>query len=226
VNDNNRAEVATSLFINAMEIRYKQPLQSLELLREVLSMDPQHNEARLKSSWLELRLNNYSAVHTILQPVIASQRSTLEQKQRAYNNMTCACLFVSPPECTKAEKLALTGIQLDGNGTPKLWENYGSALQQQDRLPEALEAFTKSLLLEPESVKARNFIKETEKQIKRNSKKSKGKDKKFNAKTIQSYDIFDKENYKDDMNTPKSAHLLSRKSGAKTKSRSNSVEHC
>jgi len=168
-----KTEHVRALFQRAMDIRYKEPVRSRELFYEVIQMDPAHNEARLKISWLEIKFGRYSYANTVLGPVVASTKATIEQKQRAYNNLAASKLFDKEPDFALAEKLAQKGIDLNGIGTVKLWENFALAVKEQGRLIECRDAFTKALTLDPTSVHSSKSLKEVERLIKKASKKSK-----------------------------------------------------
>jgi len=202
-NSESRADILHATFTRAMETRYREPMRSKELFKEVIAMDPNHYESRLKVSWHEIRFGCTQVIPALLEPVISSSTSTLEQKQRAYNNLSCACIVGPLLNAAGAEKWALAGIRLDGKGTPKLWENLGVAYREQGRLQLSLEAFTKSLLIDPNSKHVQKSIKFLEKDIKNQSKKEKIKEKpkekvkvKKDKKQIQKYDLQteDKEN--------------------------------
>jgi len=201
-NNESRAELIHATFTRAMETRYKEPARSKELFKEVIAMDPNHYESRLKVSWHEIRFGSTLCIPALLEPVISSPTATLEQKQRAYNNLSCACLVGRVVDAAGAEKWALAGLRLDGKGTPKLWENLGGAYREQGRLHQALEAFTKSLLIDPSSKHVQKSIKLVEKDIKNQKagKKEREKDKvlekpkekvkvKKDKKQIQKYDL-------------------------------------
>jgi len=86
-------------------------------------------------------------------------------------------MFGTAPDLDSASSYAKRGIEVDGVGTEKLWENYGTILMHQYKYVEAREAFTKALLLEPNSEFAKAKLRQIEKRLK-NEKKSK-KDKKL-----------------------------------------------
>jgi len=213
-----------------METRFKDPMRSRELFKEVLEMDSNHFEARLKLSWHEIRFGNAHCTPGLLEPVVASPTATLEQKQRAYNNLSCAFLVMVVPDAVKAEKWAIAGIQLDGRGSPKLWENLGGAYKEQGRLHEAVDAFTKSLLMDPTSKHSKRNIKAIEKEIKnqgKSMKKDKQKDKvkvKKDKKEIK-YNLHteDKENVVNMQRSTSSASLFKKQKSEKSIGK---VMHC
>jgi len=137
-----------------MDMRYDEPARSLILFEEVVKIQPNHYEACLKISWLTIQLNQYQRVREILQRIVDSNDSTIHQKQRAYNNVSCSWLFQRPPDFVAAETSAFAGIKVDGKGTNKLWENYAASLKHQGRLEEARDAYANALLLNPMSENA------------------------------------------------------------------------
>jgi len=170
-----REELVTLVFKNAMDCRYNQPKRSAQLFSDVISIDSNHWESRIKLSWLQIRFNSFTPIIPLLEPVIASQTATVEQKQRAYNNIVCSFLFRLPADIESAEKFAKEGIALDKNGNPKLWENYGSVLKQQGRFAEAREAFSQACKLDPGSDFAQSNLSNVNKLEKKHKKqKSKG----------------------------------------------------
>jgi len=172
---NSRNELVNLLFKRAMELRLKQPNHSHQLFQEVLTLDSQHWESRIKLSWLEIKFSNYNPIIPLLEPVVASSNTTVEQKQRAYNNMACSHMFRVPPDMVTAEKFILEGIKLNPSGTVKLYENYGTVLMQTGRLSEAREALRKAVDIDPTSdfaLSSLENLKQLEKKNKR--KKSKG----------------------------------------------------
>jgi len=162
----NRAEFVHLLFSRAMELRYKDPKRSRELFYQVIFHNPDNYEARMKASWLEIRLGKYENIQALLEPLVKSKTSTMDQKQRAYNNLCCGSLFNNPSDYSPAENYALLGIGLDGVGTRKLWENYGTVLKNQNKLVESRVAFNKALDLDPTSDHAQRCIKSLDKLIK------------------------------------------------------------
>jgi len=158
------------MFLRAMELRVKEPRRSRDMFYKILQYAPDNHEARLKASLQEIRLGKYNSLGLLLEPVISSTCSTLEQKQRAYCNLTCSCLFKNPPDFVAAEDFSWKGISLDGKGTKKLWENYAMSLLNQDRLVETRDAFTKALCIDPTSVHAQACLKDVEKKLKQQQK--------------------------------------------------------
>jgi len=147
-----RLELQDILFKHGMAVRYTHPKRSLDLFMEVIALDPDHWEARIKISWLQIRVNDFLAVMDSVTPVVEPEASsTIEQKQRAYNNIVCSYLFRFPMDLITAEKVAREGIALDARGNVKLWENLGSALKHQHRYDEARDAFNTALTIEPKS---------------------------------------------------------------------------
>jgi len=77
------------------------------------------------------------------------------QKQRAYTNLSCAENWKEKgADYALAEKWARSGIDLDREGTAKLWENLSTALKHQNKLEEARQAFKHAIKLNPKSVNA------------------------------------------------------------------------
>jgi tetratricopeptide (TPR) repeat protein len=151
-NPQSRTDLVDLLFKRAMTVRYAQPRRSLDLFQEVVALDSCHWEARIKVSWLLIRFNDLLSVVPIVQPIIGSESTaTVEQRQRAYNNIVCSHMFRSPMDYFAAEKMAREGIALDTNGNAKLWENLGSSLKFQGRSLEAKDAFHKALAIDPSS---------------------------------------------------------------------------
>jgi tetratricopeptide (TPR) repeat protein len=167
----NKDDVIHSVFVRAMELRVKNPEKSKALFRQVLELEPEHFEARLKLSWHLLHSERTGEVPGLLEPIISSEKSTVEQKQRAYNNLSCAFLAPDNTDAPAAEKWAKAGIDTDGTGTTKLWDNLGCAYRKQGKLREALDAFTKSLLMNPKSKHSKQSIKLVEMEIKRKDSK-------------------------------------------------------
>jgi len=177
-----RNELVAFLFKNAMDVRYEHPKRSHQLFHEVIALKPQHWESRIKLSWLEIRFNNFLNIIPLLDPIIASSSSaTIEQKQRAYNNIVCSYLFRLPSDIISAEKFAKKGIDLEPTGNVKLWENYGTVLLQQGRLVEAREAYQQALELDPNSeftLASLNSLKNMDKKSKNEKMMEKKKSKK------------------------------------------------
>jgi tetratricopeptide (TPR) repeat protein len=147
-----RAELIDLMFKRAMAVKYTQPKRSLELFLEVVALNSSHWEARIKVSWLMIKFNDFLTLIPYLEPIVDPESSaTVEQRQRAYNNIVCSYMFRLPPDYITAEKLCRTGIALDPEGNVKLWENLGSALKFQGRLNEARDAFNIALQMEPTS---------------------------------------------------------------------------
>jgi len=182
--EDSRKELVKLLFSRAMAVRYKQPNRSKDLYCQVVALDPTNWEARIKISWLNIRLGKLSDVVEVLEPVVKSELSTIEQKKRAYNNICCAFLFGKPVDFNSALLYAKKGIEVDGVGTDKLWENYATILIHQYHYAEAIEALTKAVLLEPNSIFAQKKLVEVEKLLKTQNKKAK-KGKKMNKENLE-----------------------------------------
>jgi len=151
-NQQSRTDLVDLLFKRAMTVRYTQPRRSLDLFQEVVALDSCHWEARIKVSWLLIRFNEFLSVIPMVEPVVSAESTaTVEQRQRAYNNIVCSLMFRSPMDYVGAEKMAREGIALDADGNAKLWENLGSALKYQSRNLEAKDAFHKALAIDPSS---------------------------------------------------------------------------
>jgi len=147
-----RAELVDLMFQRAMAVRYSQPRRSLDLFTEVVAFDPKNWEARIKISWLLIRFNEFNSLIPIVEPITRPDSdATVEQKQRAFNNMVCSYMFRLPMDMVNAEKCAREGIALSKTGSVKLWENLGSTLKHQGRLAEARDAFNFALTIDPNS---------------------------------------------------------------------------
>jgi len=177
--EDSRKELVKLLFSRAMAVRYKHPHRSKDLFCQVITLDPTNWESRIKISWLNIRLGKLTDVFDVLEPVVQSELSTIEQKKRAYNNICCAFMFGKPADLNSAQLYVKKGIDVDGVGTDKLWENYATILVHQYHYAEAVDALTKALTLEPNSVYARKKLIEVEKLLKTQNKKTK-KGKKMN----------------------------------------------
>jgi len=150
---NTRKELANMLYFQAMNLRYDDPSRSLALFEELVTFQPDHWEARMKVSWLAIRFTKYDKAIETLIPLVESSESTLLQKQRAYTNLSCAEDWKKEhSDPTKAESWARKGIELDREGTSKLWENLAISLKNQNRLDEARVAFKRALKLNPKSL--------------------------------------------------------------------------
>jgi len=147
-----RAELITLLFETAMAIRYTLPNRSMELFLEVVTLDPENFEARIKVSWFRIKQKDFLSFVTLLEPVVhPDSHATPEQRQRAYNNLVCSYMFRFPPDYSAAEKLARAGIAVDEKGSVKLWENLGIILKETGRYSEARDAFAFALTIDPQS---------------------------------------------------------------------------
>lgn len=94
------------LFSEAMDLRMNNPKKAQKLLEEVIKYDPRHVEARLKLSWCLLKMNSFKYDYdALLMPVAKSDEANLDQKQRAYTNLSCAIAF--NPKDTRYEKVCL-----------------------------------------------------------------------------------------------------------------------
>jgi len=147
-----RAELVDLMFKRAIAARYSQPRRSIDLFTEVVALDPKNWEARIKISWLSIRFSEFLALVPIVEPItLPDSGATVEQKQRASNNLVCSYMFRLPMDMVNAEKYAREGIALDRTGSVKLWENLGSTLKHQGRLVEARDAFNFALTIDPNS---------------------------------------------------------------------------
>jgi tetratricopeptide (TPR) repeat protein len=183
-----RKELVKLLYCQAMKLRYINAAESLVLFEDVVELDSKHWEARLKVSWLSIRFTKNERAIDVLLPVVASTETTLLQKQRAYTNLSCAENWKDKDLANyeEAEKWARTGIDLDGEGTAKLWENLATALKHQSRLEEARIAFKQALKLNPKSINAIERQASIEKHLKIQKKRD-GKHKKFHLKSPREF---------------------------------------
>jgi len=150
-----RKELGRLLYYEAMRQRYENSSESLSLFEEVVELQPLHWEARLKVSWLSIRFTKNERAIEALLPVVESEETTVLQKQRAYTNLSCAENWKEKTaDYAQAEKWARLGIDLDNEGTAKLWENLATALKHQSKLEEARQAFKRAIKLNPKSVNA------------------------------------------------------------------------
>jgi len=150
-----RKELGRLLYYEAMRQRYENSSESLSLFEEVVELQPLHWEARLKVSWLSIRFTKNERAIEALLPVVESEETTVLQKQRAYTNLSCAENWKEKTaDYAQAEKWARLGIDLDNEGTAKLWENLATALKHQNKLEEARQAFKHAIKLNPKSVNA------------------------------------------------------------------------
>jgi len=168
-----RKDLIRALFTRAMEVRYKQPHRSRDLFAQVVALDYDNYEARIKISWLDIRLRRMEQIFAMLEPVITSEKSTPEQKKRAYNNICCSFLFCKPVELNSAYIYAKKGLEVDDFGSDKLWENYASILIHQCKFAEARDALKRALVLEPNSLFALHKLEEVNKIIKQQEKHTK-----------------------------------------------------
>jgi tetratricopeptide (TPR) repeat protein len=162
------------LFARAMAERYTNPPKALELFQEVVSLDKEHHEARIKCSWLMICLKQFSSIISVLQPIInpPSPSATSDQLQRAYNNAVCSALFSDTPDYFLAEKFAREGIRVNPQGNVlKLWEHLGKALQEQGRVAEARDAFNAALAICPDSDYAKSHLKQLPKNMSKKKRK-------------------------------------------------------
>jgi len=166
-----RKELVKLLFNRAMAVRYKEPYRSRDLFAQVVKLDPDNYEARIKISWLDIKFKKLNEVVDILKPVCDAEESTVEQKKRAYNNICCSYMFGKQVDIESASYYAKKGIEVDNIGTDKLWENYGSILMNQHKYMEAREGFTKAVLLEPNSEFAKQKLEQVEKILKKLKKR-------------------------------------------------------
>eukprot|EP01128_Nolandella_sp_AFSM9_P012315 TRINITY_DN9154_c0_g1_i1.p1 TRINITY_DN9154_c0_g1~~TRINITY_DN9154_c0_g1_i1.p1 ORF type:complete len:304 (+),score=75.12 TRINITY_DN9154_c0_g1_i1:100-912(+) len=151
-----RAKYVQELFDAGMDLRNSKPHKALKKFLEILDLQEDHVEARLKIIWLLLKDKNFRYdFDALMQPVIDSDTATLAQKQRAYTNWSCSISF-NPKDkrFNRAEKLAQAGVDLDGIGTHSLFENLGNALRRQGKLSEASDAFQSAVALNPHSSNA------------------------------------------------------------------------
>jgi len=150
-----RKELIQLLYFEAMRLRYEDNIESLALFEEVLELQPNHWEARMKVSWLCIRFMKNERAIEVLLPLVESSEPTILQKQRAYTNLSCAEDWKKvDPDHVKAENWARIGIELDHEGTSKLWENLATALKSQQKYEEARAAFKHAIKLNPKSVNA------------------------------------------------------------------------
>jgi len=150
-----RDELVQLLYAQGMKLRYEDSIASLHCFKQVLTFEPDHTEAAVKTSWLSIKFADYDEAIRVLIPVVESNRTTNLQKQRAYTNLACAAIWdPKNPKYALAEEYARKGIALDGEGTNKLWENLATALKYQNQLEEARAAFRKALQLNPKSINA------------------------------------------------------------------------
>jgi len=169
-----RKDLIRALFSRAMEVRYKQPNRSRDLFAQVVAMDLDNYEARIKISWLDIRLGKLGQIFAILEPVIKSETSTPEQKKRAYNNICCSFLFnKTHPDIASAYIYAKKGLEVDDIGSDKLWENYATILINQCKYVEARDALKRAVILEPNSVFAQNKLEDVDKILKQQEKHTK-----------------------------------------------------
>jgi len=181
-----RRDLIRALFSRAMEIRYKQPSRSRDLFAQVVSLEPNNYEARIKISWLDIRLGKMGQIFANLEPVIKSEASTPEQKKRAYNNICCSFLFSkSHPDLNSAYIYAKKGLEVDDIGSDKLWENYATILVHQCKYADARDALKRALILEPTSIFAQTKLEEVNKMLKQQEKQQEKQSRKMAAKENQ-----------------------------------------
>jgi len=161
------------LFLRGMEIRYSAPDKALQLFEEVVELEPNNWESRLKISWLSIRFIRYDRAIVVLLPVVDSPETTLLQKQRAYSNLSCAENWKPKSYSNNhhAESWARKGIALDGKGTSKLWENLATALKNQNKLEESSDALKQALKIGPKSLNVLEMYATLERQIKTEKKR-------------------------------------------------------
>jgi len=145
-------ELVKLLFLEAMRLRYDNSAQSLSLFEEVVTLQPDNWEARLKVSWLSIRFTKNERAIEVLLPIVESLETNFRQKQRAFTNLSCAENWKeNNADPILAEKWARDGIDIDKEGTAMLWENLATALKNQLKLEESLVAFKNALKLNPKS---------------------------------------------------------------------------
>jgi len=178
-----RKELGRLLYYEAMRQRYDNSSESLSLFEEVVELHPLHWEARLKVSWLSIRFTKNERAIEVLLPVVESEETTVLQKQRAYTNLSCAENWKERADYTQAEKWARMGIDLDNEGTAKLWENLATALKHQNKLEEARQAFKHAIKLNPKSVNAIERQASIDRHLKIQKRHDGAKPKKFHLKS-------------------------------------------
>jgi len=188
IDESARKDLVKLLYSQAMKLRYVNSAESLSLFEDVVELEPNHWEARLKVSWLSIRFTKNERAIEVLLPVIASDETTVLQKQRAYTNLSCAENWKDKEFANydQAEKWARIGIDLDKEGTAKLWENLATALKHQNRLEEARAAFKQALKLNPKSINAIERQASIEKHLKIQKKRD-GKQKRFHLKSPREF---------------------------------------
>jgi len=188
-----RAELINLLFETAMAIRYTLPNRSLELFNEVVTLDPENFEARIKVSWFRIKQKDFLSFIPLLEPVVhPDSHATSEQRQRAYNNLVCSYMFRCPPDYSTSEKLARAGIAVDEKGSVKLWENLGIVLKETGRYSEARDAFLFALTIDPQSDYAAKILPYLNK-----GKFKKDKEKKYTESVVLKENINNINNYKE-----------------------------
>jgi len=179
-----RKELSRLLYFEAMKLRYDNSSESLSLFEEVVELQPEHWEARLKVSWLSIRFTKNERAIEALIPVVESSETTMLQKQRAYTNLSCAENWKEKAaDYALAEKWARSGIALDSDGTAKLWENLATALKHQNKLEEARQAFKHAIKLNPKSVNAIERQASIDRHLKIQKRQDGPKTKKFHLKS-------------------------------------------
>jgi len=222
------------LYDCAMKLRMNEKERSSELLMELIELDPGNYESRLKLSWILIRSDHLSLAREVLLDVVNSEDATFNQRQRAYTNISCCWNFdvKQPKYAVKAEKAARNGINLNGTGTIKLWENLTVALKKQEKYEEALEAYERLIIMdidggyEDEVYKMKKLIKKNLKLKRKSTKKglfakSEGGTKKKSSKNTETShkEKFSKSESK---STNKNLHKVDTK-GSKEKRKSKST---
>jgi tetratricopeptide (TPR) repeat protein len=139
------------LFDVAMKIRNTEATRGMELLKEIISLDENHLEARVKLSFRYVQESEWEAVMEVLTPVIKNVDATILQKQRAFNNLSVACHQNKEMEdhAERAAAYAEEGINLDGIGTYHLWDNYGLAKFKLEKYQDAVICFRRAYDIHP-----------------------------------------------------------------------------
>eukprot|EP01130_Rhizamoeba_saxonica_P002184 TRINITY_DN1200_c0_g1_i1.p1 TRINITY_DN1200_c0_g1~~TRINITY_DN1200_c0_g1_i1.p1 ORF type:complete len:239 (-),score=44.07 TRINITY_DN1200_c0_g1_i1:63-779(-) len=134
-----------------MRNRYDCHEKSLKLFLEIIDIDPDMFEARLKISWISLKRGEYELCREVLKYVVESPNANLSQKRRAYTNLSCSHNWDDEDfdNETFAEEYARKGLEIAR--TSKLLENLGSSLRKQHRIDEAIEIYQELVEMDPNS---------------------------------------------------------------------------